>query len=118
MSEMQNYIPLKIFNSQEHYLIHQFEEIEKCELVHTRSMWMVDRHSKSLKALFRKRACPEGSMVEGYMVYQTMAYIHQYSDKIGKSINVLDFIWDVNSMNKFEVHNLLGKGRMRKVRCK
>ena len=59
----------------------------------------------------------EGSMVEGYMVYQTMVYISQYSPTIEKSINVLDHIWDVNSKNKFELgEHLLGKGRMRKVR--
>ena len=58
-------------------------------------------------------------MVEGYMVYQTMVYISQYSPTIGKSINVLDHIWDANSKNKFELgEHLLGKGRMRKVRCK
>ena len=102
MCEMKKYLPPTFFNAQEHYLIHQVEEIEKCGPVHTRSMWMVERHLKSLKALVRQRARPEGSMVEIYMVYQTMVYISQYSPKIGKMINVLDCIWDVNSMNKFE----------------
>jgi hypothetical protein len=46
-----------------------------CGPVHTRSMWMVERHLKSLKALVRQRARPEGSMVEGYMVYESMVYI-------------------------------------------
>ena len=81
-------------------------------------MWMVERHLKYLKALVRQRARPEGSMVEGYMVYQTMVYISQYSSTMGKSINVLDRIWDVNSMKKFEGEHLSGKGTMRKVRCK
>jgi hypothetical protein len=77
MCEMQKYPPLKFFNAQEHYLVHQVEEIEKCGHVHTSSMWMVERHLKSLKDLVRQRACPEGFMVEGYMVYQTMVYITQ-----------------------------------------
>ena len=47
-----------------------------------------------------------------------MAYIHQYSDEIGKIINVLDHIWDLNSVDDFEGEHLLGKGIMRKVRCK
>jgi hypothetical protein len=117
MCEMKKYLPLTFFNAQEHYLVHQVEEIEKCGPVHTRSMWMVERHLKSLKALVRQRARPEGSMVEGYMVYQTMVYITQYLPKISASINV-DHIWDVNSINKFEGEHLLGKGRMRKVTCK
>jgi hypothetical protein len=52
MCEMQKYIPPTFFNAQEHYLIHQVEEIENCGPVHTRSMWMVERHLKSLKALY------------------------------------------------------------------
>ena len=73
---MKRYLPLTFFNRKEHYLIHQFTEIEKCGPVHTRSMWMVERHLKSLKDLVGKRASPQGSMVEGYMVYQTTDYIH------------------------------------------
>jgi hypothetical protein len=118
MCEMKKYLPLTYFNAHEHYLINQVEEIGKCGPIHTISMWMVERHLKSLKALVRQRAHPKGSMVERYMVYQTMVYISQYSPAIEKSINVLDRIWDVKSMNKFEGGHLLGKGRMRKVRCK
>lgn len=118
MCEMKQYLPSAFFKAQEHYLIHQVEEIEKCGPIHTRSMWMVERHLKYLKALVRQRACLKGSMVEGYMVCHTMVYISQYSLKIGKSINVLDRNWDVNSMNKFEGEHLSGKGKMRKVRCK
>jgi hypothetical protein len=39
---------------------------------------MIERHLKFLKALVRQRARPEGSMVEGYMVYRTMVYITEY----------------------------------------
>ena len=82
MCEMQKYIPPTFFNAQEYYLIHQVEEIEICGPIHTRSMWMVKRHLKSLKALVRQRARPEGSMVQGYMVYQSMVYISQYLLKL------------------------------------
>ena len=75
MCEMHKYLPPWFFNAQEHYLIHQVEEIELCGPVHTRSMWMVERHLKSLKVFVRERACPEGSMVQGYMLYQSMVYI-------------------------------------------
>jgi hypothetical protein len=82
MCQMQYYLPPTFFNAQEHYLIHQFEEIELCGPVHTRSMWMVERQLNSLKAFVRQRACPEGSMVEGYMAYQCMVYINQYLLKL------------------------------------
>jgi hypothetical protein len=117
MCEMQKYLPPSFFNAQEHYLIHQVEEIEMCGPVHTRSMWMLERHLKSLKALVRQRACPEGSMVEGYMVYESMLYISQYVPKLAaQDMHAVDCIWDVNSIKKFEREQLLGKGTMMKVR--
>jgi hypothetical protein len=75
MREMQKYLPLKFFNAQEYCLTHQVEEIEMCGPIHTRSMWIMERHLKSLKAFFRKRERLEGSMVDGYMVYQSLVYI-------------------------------------------
>jgi hypothetical protein len=120
MCEMKKYIPPTFLNAQEHYLINQVEEIEICELFHTRSMWMVERHLKSLKALVRQRAHPEGSMVEGYMVYQSMVYISHYIPKLsGPTMHTVDHIWDVNSIKKFDEdqEHLMGKGRMKKMRC-
>ena len=74
-----------------------------CGPVHTRSMWMVERHLKSLKDLVRQRACPKGYMVEGYMVYESMVYISQYLPKlVVQAMHAVDCIWDVNSIKKFE----------------
>ena len=56
MCEMQKCLPPTFFNAQEHYLIHQVEEIELCGLVQSRSMWMVERHLKFMKGLVRQRA--------------------------------------------------------------
>jgi hypothetical protein len=118
MCEMQNYIPPTFFNAQEHYLIHQVEEIEMCGPVHKRSMWIVERHLKSLKALVRQRGRLEGCMVEGYMVYQSMVYITKYLPKLAvPAMHEVDHIWDVNSIKKLEdKQHLLGKGRMKKMR--
>ena len=63
MCEMQKYLPPTFFNAQEHYLIHQLEEIELCGPVHTRSMWMVEIYLKSLNDFVRQRACLEGSIM-------------------------------------------------------
>ena len=51
MCEMQKCLPPTFFNAQEHYLIHQVEEIELCGPVQARSMWMVERHLKFMKGL-------------------------------------------------------------------
>jgi len=112
---MQQYLPPAFFNAQEHYLIHQVEEIELCGPVSTRSMWMVERQLKSLKAFVRQRARPEGSMVEGYMVYQSMVYINQYLPKLAENMNV-PRIWHLDPIKKFEGEVLLGKGRMSTVK--
>ena len=82
---MHKYLLPGFFNAQEHYIIHQVEEIELCVLVHTRSMWMVERNLKSLKGFVRQRACPEGSIVQGYMVYQSMVYISQNLPNLSKT---------------------------------
>ena len=115
MCEIQKCLPPTFFNAQEHYLIHQVEEIELCGLVKTRSMWIVERHMKFMKCLVRQRACPEGFMVEGYMVYQTMVYISKYLPKFAANIHV-DLIWDPNSNDKLKGEYLTRKGRLRRVR--
>ena len=86
-----------------------------CRLEHTRSMWMVERHLISLKDLVRQRESLKGSMVEGYMVYQSMVYISHYLPKLAETMHV-DYVSDVNSIKKFEGEHLLGKGRLKKVR--
>ena len=84
-------------------------------LVHSRSTWIVERHLKLLKALARQRTHPEGSMVEGYMLYQNMVYISGYIPKLVPIID-LGCICDPNFINKFEGEYLMGKGRLRKVK--
>jgi hypothetical protein len=118
MCEMQKYIAPTFFNAQEHYLIHQVEEIEICGPVHTRLMWMVERHLKSLKDLVRQRAHPKGYTVEGYMVYQSMVYISQCLPKLATpTMHAMDRIWDVNSIKNIkDQEHTLGKGRMKKMR--
>ena len=76
---------------------------------------MVERKLKSLNAFVRQRERPEGSMVEGYMVYQCMVYISQYLPRLVENMNV-PRIWHLDSINKFEGEVLLGKGKMRIVK--
>ena len=99
MCEMQNYLPDTFFNAQEHYLIHQVEEIELCGPAYTRSMWMVERHLKSLKDFVRKRARTEGCIFQGYMVYQSMVYINQYLPNLEKNINLPRIGISISSTN-------------------
>ena len=78
---------------------------------------MVERHLKFLKALARQRARPEGSMVEGYMVFHAMVYIIEYLPGLAFIKMELDRrIGDPKSTKKFEGEYLMGKGRLRKVK--
>ena len=117
MCEMQKYLPPAIFNAQEHYLIHLVEEIEICVPIHTRSMWLVERHLKAFKAFVGQRSHLEGSMVQGYMLYQPTVY---FSENLPQIVDDMDFppLWDVNSTNKFKGDVLLGKGIWIKLKCK
>ena len=115
MCEMQKHLPSAFFNAQEHYLIHQVEEIELCGPVHSWSMWMVERHLKFMKGLVRQRAHLEGFMMEGYMVYQNMMYISEYLPKLASKFN-LARICDPHPNNNFEGEYPKGKVRLRKVK--
>ena len=78
-------------------------------------MWMVERNLKFMKGFVIQRGCAEGSMVEGYMVYQNMLYISEYLPKFMSKLNLCR-ICDLDSNNNFEGEYLKGKGRSRKVK--
>ena len=76
---------------------------------------MVERHLKFMKGLVRQLAHPEGSMMEGYMVYQNMLYVSEYLPILVSKLNLCR-ICDPDSNNNFEGEPLKGKGRSRKVK--
>ena len=76
---------------------------------------MVERHLKFMKGLVRQRAYVEGSMMEGYMVYQNMLYVSEYLPILASKLN-LHRICDPDSKNDFEGEYPKGKGRSRKVK--
>ena len=100
MCEMQKHLPSAFFNAQEHYLIHQVEEIELCGPMHLRSMWMVERDLKYMKGLVIQQAHVEGSMMEGYMVQQNMLYVSEYLPNLASKLNLCR-ICDPDSNKKF-----------------
>ena len=78
-------------------------------------MWIVERHLKFMKGLVRQRARVEGSIMEGYMVYQNMFYISEYLPNLASKLN-LRCICDPNSNNNFEGEYLKGKSILKKVK--
>ena len=68
-----------------------------------------------MKGLVRQQAHAEGSMMEGYMIYQNMFYVSEYLSILVSKLN-LRRICDLDSNQKFEGEQLKGKGRLRKVK--
>ena len=77
--------------------------------VHSRSMWMVERHLKFMKGLVRQRAYAEGLMMEGYTLYQNMLYVSECLPILVSKLS-LHHICDPDSNKKFEGEKLKGKG--------
>ena len=68
-----------------------------------------------MKGLVRQRAHLEGSMLEGYTVYQNMLYVSEYIPNLVSKLN-LRRICNPDSNNNFEGEYLKGEGRSRKVK--
>ena len=76
---------------------------------------MVAKHLKFMKGFVRQLARAEGSMMEGYMVYQNMLYVSEYLPILASNLNLRRFC-DLDSNSNFEGEYLKGKGRSRKVK--
>ena len=63
-----------------------------------------------MKGLVRQRAHVEGSLMEGYMVYQNMLYIIEYLPNLASKLNLRRICYP-DSNNNFEGEYLKGKGR-------
>ena len=68
-----------------------------------------------MKGLVRQQERAEGSMMEGYMVYQNMLYVSEYLPILASKLNLCR-ICDPKSNNKFEREQLKGKDRLRKMK--
>lgn len=70
--------PPSFFDIMSHLVLHIVEEVEICGPVHTRWMYPIERHMKTLKAYVRNRDKPEGSMAEGYTIVQALGFCTEY----------------------------------------
>ena len=68
-----------------------------------------------MKGLVRQQAHAEGSMIEGYTVYQNMFYVSEYLLILASKLNLCR-IYDLKSNTKFEGEKMKGKGRLRKLK--
>eukprot|EP00249_Psilotum_nudum_P025273 c29594_g1_i1 orf=1-213(-) len=68
---------------------------------------------KVLKGFFKKKARPEGSMVEGWLVHESLCYTIEY-------LSIIDLmaprIWTNEDNEKIFGEVLEGKGKLQKLR--
>ncbi len=69
---------LAFFDIMTHLLLHVVDELEICELVHSHWMYPVEPMMKVLKGYVRNMSQFEGSMVEGYILDETMGFVTKY----------------------------------------
>ena len=68
------------------------DEFELFGVVSCHWMFFLERFMKKVKGFVQKRAKPEGSMEDGYIVYESFYYANEYIKQIDHKISVV--IWD------------------------
>jgi hypothetical protein len=70
--------PPSLFNIMTHLMAHLVAKEKLCGPIHTRWMYPMERYMKSLKTYVWNMARPEGSMVEGYTMEETIGFCTKY----------------------------------------
>ena len=79
-----------------HLLIHLVDEVELVGVVSCHGMFSLERHMKKFKGFVRQREKHEGCMEDGYIVYDSFYYVHEYIKKIEHLLGAA--IWDDESL--------------------
>ena len=69
------YFPPSMLTIQVHLLVHVVDEVEMAGTMHCQWMFFLERFMKTLKGFVRQRAHPEGSMVKGWLVQESLVFI-------------------------------------------
>ena len=77
---------------QVHLLIHLEDEVELVGVVSFHWMFFLERYMKKLKGFVRQREKPNGSMAEGYILYESFYYASEYIKQIDNILGAV--IWD------------------------
>ncbi|XP_028104536.1 uncharacterized protein LOC114303594 [Camellia sinensis] len=75
---LEKYFPPSFFDVMVHLTVHLVREVRLCGPVHFRWMYQFERFIKILKGYVRNRNCPEGCIVESYIVEETVKFCAEY----------------------------------------
>jgi hypothetical protein len=74
------YFPPAFFDVSVHFTAHLIKEIKLLGPVFLHQMYAYERFNGVLKSFVRNRACPEGSMVQGYCTEKAVEWALNYVD--------------------------------------
>jgi hypothetical protein len=76
-------LPTSFMDLQSHFLIHLPDEVKLSRLLSSHLMFFLEKYMKNLKGFLRQREKPEGSMANGYILYESFYYSSEYIKQIG-----------------------------------
>ena len=82
MCLMEQHLPPAFFDIQPHQIVHLPGEVGLCGPVHYRWMYYLERYMKVMKTWVRQKARPEGSMALGYVLFEGMHYLTEYTRRL------------------------------------
>jgi hypothetical protein len=110
----QEFPPL-FFDIMTHLLIHLVEELEICDLVHTRWMYPIERYLKTLKGYVCNKARPKGSTVEGYAFEEALGFCTEYLQDF---TTIQRKVWDEKEDQTMFDEMFEGNGRPCVMNCR
>jgi hypothetical protein len=79
--------PPAFFDIMMHLPVHLAEEAKLGGPVCYRWMYPIERYLRTLKGYVRNKACPEGSMAEGYILEECMTFCSRFFEDVGTKMN-------------------------------
>ena len=90
LCKLEKVFPPSFFDVMVHLPIHLAGEAEIAGPIHYRWMYPIERWLFFLKSLIGNRACPEGSIAEGYIANECMTLCSRYLHRIDTKFNRLE----------------------------
>lgn len=97
MCLLEMHFPPTIFDMQVHLIIHLVDEVEMCGPVQARWMCFIQRYMKELKVFVRQKNYPEGSMVAGYHLKETIYFCLEYLSALDPNGSI---VWKIPQTTK------------------
>ncbi|XP_058210407.1 uncharacterized protein LOC131322874 isoform X2 [Rhododendron vialii] len=87
LCNLEKNFPPSFFTVMVHLVVHLTTEAKLAGPVHYRWMYPIERYLHHLKSYVRNKACPEGSIVEGYIAEECLTFCSRYLDTVETVFN-------------------------------